>query len=70
MLHINDLWIPNGRVALYSTKPPLQSPKVRKSALVGRNGTGKSTLFNLIKGSLSPDDGSINLRKGARLGRR
>lgn len=42
--------------------------KGSKVGLVGRNGTGKSTLFNLIKNQLSPDAGSVNLRKGARLG--
>ncbi len=35
---------------------------------VGRNGTGKSTLFRLIKDEISPDDGSITLRKGAKYG--
>lgn len=42
--------------------------KGHKVGLVGRNGTGKSTLFNLIKGDISPDDGEINLRKNMRLG--
>lgn len=39
-----------------------------KVGLVGRNGTGKSTLFRLIKGDISPDDGSISLRKNMRFG--
>jgi len=39
-----------------------------KMGLVGRNGTGKSTLFRLVKNEISPDEGSINLRKSARLG--
>jgi len=42
--------------------------KGHKVGLVGRNGTGKSTLFRLIKGEISPDDGEINLRKNMRLG--
>jgi len=42
--------------------------KGHKVGLVGRNGTGKSTLFRLIKGDISPDDGEINLRKNMRLG--
>ena len=35
---------------------------------MGRNGTGKSTLFNLIKASVDGGDDSITIRKGARLG--
>lgn len=42
--------------------------KGHKIGFIGRNGTGKSTLFNLIKGAISPEAGSINIRKGARLG--
>ena len=30
-----------------------------KAALIGRNGTGKSTLLNTIAGVLQPDDGNI-----------
>ena len=30
-----------------------------KAALIGRNGTGKSTLLNTIAGVLQPDDGSV-----------
>ncbi len=36
--------------------------------LVGRNGAGKSTLFSLILGFASPDEGTISLQRGARLG--
>ncbi len=39
-----------------------------KVALVGRNGTGKSTLLDLIRGALQPDGGAIQLQKGARIG--
>lgn len=38
-----------------------------KIGLIGRNGTGKSTLFNLITGLDTDFDGAISLRKGASL---
>jgi ATP-binding cassette subfamily F protein 3 len=40
-----------------------------KVGLVGRNGTGKTTLFNLITGELSPESGTIEVPRGARIGR-
>jgi ATP-binding cassette subfamily F protein 3 len=42
-------------------------PKARVG-LVGRNGTGKSTLLKLIAGLLEPDDGSIEVPSGTRIG--
>src|SRR5215469_2444316 len=39
-----------------------------KVGLVGRNGAGKSTLLDLIRGVLQPDDGTIELRRGCRIG--
>ncbi|HMQ58275.1 MAG TPA: ABC-F family ATP-binding cassette domain-containing protein, partial [Rhizobiaceae bacterium] len=35
---------------------------------VGRNGTGKTTLFKIITGGLAPETGAIDLPKGARIG--
>jgi ATP-binding cassette subfamily F protein 3 len=67
MLHINDLTFRIEGRPLFE-QATLAVTKGAKVGLVGRNGTGKSTLFNIIKGSLSPDDGSVSLRKGARLG--
>ena len=42
-------------------------PVGAKVGLVGRNGVGKSTLFKLILGELSPDGGEISLPKLARV---
>jgi ATP-binding cassette, subfamily F, member 3 len=39
-----------------------------KVGLVGRNGAGKSTLLDLIRGALQPDDGTIELPRGRRIG--
>ena len=39
-----------------------------KLAIVGNNGTGKSTLLKIIVGQLSADDGQVTLKKDASLG--
>lgn len=36
-----------------------------KAALIGRNGTGKSTLLNTIAGILQPDEGTVVINKNA-----
>lgn len=43
-------------------------PTGHKVGLVGRNGTGKSTLFRLIRGELHADTGEIETPKRARIG--
>ena len=43
-------------------------PGGHKVGFVGRNGTGKSTLFGLIRGELDPDLGMIAVPRGARIG--
>src|SRR5271157_1977207 len=45
-----------------------QIPEGAKVGLVGRNGAGKSTLLDLIRGALQPDDGTIELPRGCRIG--
>jgi len=40
----------------------------QRMGLVGANGTGKSTLFKLISGQMEPDEGSISIIKGMRVG--
>jgi ATP-binding cassette subfamily F protein 3 len=45
-----------------------QIPEGSKLGLVGRNGIGKSTLLDLIRGRLAPDDGDIFLPRECRIG--
>ena len=42
--------------------------KGERCALVGRNGSGKSTIFRLVAKELEPDLGSISIPKGYRIG--
>ncbi|MBQ4030872.1 MAG: ABC-F family ATP-binding cassette domain-containing protein, partial [Bacilli bacterium] len=39
-----------------------------KVGIIGMNGAGKSTFFNLILGKLEPDKGSITFKPGTRIG--
>ncbi|WP_171098593.1 ABC-F family ATP-binding cassette domain-containing protein [Ruegeria sp. HKCCD7255] len=43
-------------------------PDGHKVGLVGRNGTGKTTLFRLIRGELALESGSISIPRRARIG--
>ncbi len=67
MLHINDLTFRiEGKPILEAATAGI--PTGHKVGLIGRNGTGKTTLLRLITGELTPDGGSITLSKGARIG--
>jgi ATP-binding cassette subfamily F protein 3 len=66
MLHINDLsYRIEGRPLFEHATAGI--PEGNKVGLVGRNGTGKTTLLRLIAGEIAPDDGSISYPKNARL---
>ena len=43
-------------------------PTGSKTGFVGKNGTGKTTLFHLIQGHIGADSGSIELNRKARIG--
>ena len=67
MLHINDLtYRVEGRLLFDGATASV--PTGHKVGLVGRNGTGKTTLLNLISGELSPDGGGTSLPRAARIG--
>jgi ATP-binding cassette subfamily F protein 3 len=55
-----------GRALLHEASA--QIPDGAKIGLVGRNGVGKSTLLDLIRGALQPDAGTIELSRGRRIG--
>jgi len=67
MLTINDLSL---RVAgrLLLDHASLFLPEGTKAGLVGRNGTGKTTLFRAITGDISSETGSISMPRNTRIG--
>ena len=67
MLHVNDItYRIAGRTLLDHATVAL--PDGAKAGFVGRNGTGKTTLFRIILGELQAETGSIGLPKNARIG--
>jgi ATP-binding cassette subfamily F protein 3 len=66
MLQIDNL-VFNGWGRRFFDSATVTLPPGSKVGLVGRNGVGKSTLFKLILGQLSPDGGEISLPKAARI---
>jgi len=67
MLHINDLTYRIGGRVLFD-QASVALPAGHKAGLVGRNGTGKTTLFKIILDEVHADGGSVNIRKRARIG--
>ncbi len=67
MLHVNDLTVRvEGRLLL--DQATVAIPDRHVVGLIGRNGSGKTTLFRAILGDLVPDDGSVSIPKGRRIG--
>jgi ATP-binding cassette subfamily F protein 3 len=67
MLQINDLTVRiAGRVLIDNASVAL--PPNARVGFLGRNGTGKSTLFKVIQGDLAADAGTIKLPSRARTG--
>src|ERR1700723_2185575 len=46
---------------------PLSRPDSARLGIIGPNGAGKSTFLQILGGSMSPDDGTVSIRKGVRL---
>ena len=68
MLVIDDISV---RLAgkLLLERASARIPAGARVGLVGRNGTGKTTLFKVIVGDLAPERGSIEVSPRARIGR-
>lgn len=67
MLHINNLTFRiDGRLLIEDAS--IAIPSGHKVGIVGRNGTGKTTLLKLITGELAVDDGAISWPKSHRIG--
>ncbi|EWY39976.1 glycosyl transferase family 1 [Skermanella stibiiresistens SB22] len=67
MLHIKDLIFRFGGRVIFD-HATVAIPKGHRVALVGRNGTGKTTLLRLIAGQMPVDGGSITMPAGTRMG--
>jgi len=67
MIKLHDIsYSVEGRPLLENASATI--PAGHKVGLIGRNGTGKTTLFRLIRGELSLETGSIELPRQARIG--
>jgi ATP-binding cassette subfamily F protein 3 len=67
MLNIDDItYSVAGRTLIENASASI--PDGHKVGIVGRNGTGKTTLFRLIRGELALEGGSISLPSRARIG--
>jgi ATP-binding cassette subfamily F protein 3 len=68
MLQIENLSV---RVAgrLLLDDATVRVPAGSRTGLVGRNGTGKTTLFNVITGDLGAESGELRVRQRAKVGR-
>lgn len=67
MLQINDLSKSYADRVLFEDVT-FSITKGSRIGLVGRNGTGKSTLFKIINNEVSPDTGSITIPKNYKIG--
>lgn len=67
MLHLNDLTYRLGPRLLIENASVALPPNA-KVGLVGRNGTGKTTLFRIIMGELATESGGVGLPRNVRIG--
>jgi ATP-binding cassette subfamily F protein 3 len=66
MLHISQLNLQLGNKVLFTNANATIYPG-HKIGIIGANGTGKSTLFNVIRGELGTDNGDVSYPKNWQL---
>jgi ATP-binding cassette subfamily F protein 3 len=66
MIRLHQLTLQRGVQRLLDAATVTLQPR-RKIALVGRNGSGKSSLFALLLGQISPESGELTLPAGCRI---
>ncbi|MFH1575497.1 MAG: ABC-F family ATP-binding cassette domain-containing protein [Candidatus Nealsonbacteria bacterium] len=64
ILRFNDVFFSHGQNKPILNEAVFSVRRGFKIALMGQNGAGKSTIFHLITGVLSPDSGAVNLSHG------
>lgn len=67
LLALNDLTLGLGKEILFKEVTLVLQPQDRL-CLIGRNGTGKTTLFRVIAGLVEPDSGERTVQQGKRIG--
>ncbi|GGH17917.1 glycosyl transferase family 1 [Alsobacter metallidurans] len=67
MLHINDVTFRLGARTLFD-KATVAIPTGARVGFVGRNGTGKTTLFRIIRGEVGTEGGSVTIGRGLKIG--
>ncbi len=66
LIKFDDVSLAFGHVALLD-KVTLQIDPGERVCLLGRNGTGKSTLMQVLRGAVSPDDGNVWRQQNVRI---
>lgn len=66
LLALNELTLGLGKEVLFNEVTLNLQPQDRL-CLIGRNGTGKTTLFKVIAGLVEPDSGERTIQKGKRI---
>ena len=67
MISVTNIFIKYGDRVLLNEVNLILKPK-DKMGLVGRNGSGKSTILKVIAGEMKPDSGSVNLSADSTIG--